>query len=35
VAHGASIAALPDPAGGLAITVRFARLGGAPADHSP
>jgi signal transduction histidine kinase len=35
VAHDASIDALPDPAGGLAITVRFARLGGAPADHSP
>ena len=34
-AHDASIDALPDPAGGLAITVRFARLGGAPADHSP
>ena len=34
-AHDASIDTLPDPAGGLAITVRFARLGGAPADHRP
>ncbi|MGH2896778.1 MAG: sensor histidine kinase [Solirubrobacteraceae bacterium] len=35
VAHDATIEAVPQPAGGLAITVSFARLAGAPAPHSP
>jgi signal transduction histidine kinase len=35
VAHDATVDAVPQPAGGLAVTVSFARLGGAPPPHSP
>ena len=34
VAHDATVDAVPQPEGGLAVTVSFARLGGAP-PHSP
>jgi signal transduction histidine kinase len=35
VAHDATIDAVPQPAGGLAVTVSFARLGGAAPPLSP
>ncbi|HEX3977517.1 MAG TPA: HAMP domain-containing sensor histidine kinase [Solirubrobacteraceae bacterium] len=35
VAHDATVDAVPQPAGGLAVTVSFARLDGAAAPHSP
>jgi signal transduction histidine kinase len=35
VAHDATIDAVPQPAGGLAVTVSFARLGGAAPPQSP
>jgi signal transduction histidine kinase len=35
VAHDATIDTVPQPAGGLAVTVSFARLGGVVAPHSP
>jgi signal transduction histidine kinase len=35
LAHDAAIDATPQAAGGLAITVRFARLAGAPPAHNP
>ena len=35
VAHEATVDAVPQPAGGLAVTVSFVRLGGAAAPQSP
>jgi signal transduction histidine kinase len=35
VAHDATIDVVPQASGGLAVTISFARLGGAPVPHSP